>query len=70
MTPHKPTNHINLTNPPPFYYHPAYGLPDDYRLRVLADAETLGVPQAAALHRLSTGCIYKWRKVLRELGNH
>lgn len=54
------------TKPPPFHYHPDYGLPDDYRLRILADADTLGVPAAAALHRVSESCIYKWRKVIRE----
>ena len=42
--------------------HPAYGLTDEFRLRVLRDAAFLGVKAAAALHKVSPAAIYIWRK--------
>jgi transposase-like protein len=42
--------------------HPAYGLTDEFRLRVLRDAAFLGVKAAAALHEVSPAAIYIWRK--------
>ena len=45
-----------------FVYHPAYGLPDDTRCRVLADSENHGVKAAAKKHKLAFQTIYRWRK--------
>lgn len=45
-----------------FVYHPAYGLPDDTRCRVLADSENHGVKAAAKKHKLALQTIYRWRK--------
>ena len=42
--------------------HPAYGLTDEFRLRVLRDAALVGVKAAAALHKVSAASIYIWRK--------
>lgn len=57
------------THPLPFRFHPDFGLPDDLRLTILRDAETIGVRQAAKLHRVSESAIYLWRKALREADN-
>lgn len=48
-------------------YHPAYGLPDDYRRRVLWDAEIHGVKHAATKHCLSETAIYKWLRAYRKV---
>ena len=42
--------------------HPSYGLAEETRQRVLADAALVGVAKAAQLHRLSETAIYNWRK--------
>ncbi len=42
--------------------HPAYGLTDEFRLRVLRDAAFLGVKAAAELHNVSPSAIYVWLK--------
>lgn len=46
-------------------FHPAYGLPDDYRLRVLEEADFRGVAATAERHHLSETAIYNWRKAYR-----
>ncbi len=47
-------------------YHPDYGLPDEWRLQILRDAQDLGVAEAAAKNGVSAGAIYKWRLAIRE----
>lgn len=42
--------------------HPAYGLAEATRLRVLEDAERYGVRAAAEVHGLSDTIVYIWRK--------
>lgn len=39
---------------------PAYGLPEEFRLRVIATAQQLGVATAAAAHRVSAASVYNW----------
>ena len=51
---------------PPFGYHPAYGLTDDYRLEALRHAEIHGVAAAATRYRVSQSTIYKWAAALRK----
>jgi hypothetical protein len=50
-----------------FLYHPAYGLTDEFRTLVLADAEAIGIPAAAEKHNVSTKSIQNWRKRADEL---
>jgi hypothetical protein len=45
-----------------FVYHPAYGLPDDIRCRVLADSENHGIYAAATMNNLARSTVYRWRK--------
>lgn len=49
-------------------FHPAYGLSDEYRLRVLAYAEKTSVREAATTYNLSNQVIYNWRKAAKEHG--
>lgn len=49
-------------------FHPAYGLYDEYRLRVLAYAEKTSVREAATAYNLSGQAIYNWRKAAKERG--
>ena len=42
--------------------HPSYGLAEETRQRILADAALMGVTKAAQLHRVSDVAIYNWRK--------
>lgn len=49
-------------------FHPAYGLSDEYRLRVLAYAEKTSVRDAATAYNLSGQAIYNWRKAAKERG--
>lgn len=48
-----------------FGYNPAYGLTDDYRLRVLHYADAFGVRRAAERYRVGQSTIYKWNAALR-----
>ena len=43
-------------------YHPAYGLPDDTRCRVLADSENYGIYAAAKMNGLAMSTVYRWRR--------
>lgn len=43
-------------------FHPAYGLTDETRAKILKDAEILGVARAAEVNNVSGTAIYKWRK--------
>jgi len=42
--------------------HPDYGLTEEFRRKVLETAGIIGVKAAAAMHRVSMGSIYNWRK--------
>ena len=42
--------------------HPAYGLPEEFRLQVLATAVLIGVRAAAVAHAVSQASIYNWRQ--------
>ena len=48
-----------------FGYHPAYGLPDDFRLRVLHYADAYSPAQAAKRYRVGLSTIYVWAAALR-----
>lgn len=54
----KQTHETPLKSP----YHPSYGLPDLYRLRALAHADTVGMRQAANDFRISTSTLYCWKR--------
>lgn len=43
-------------------FHPAYGLADETRKKILEDAESLGVADAAELHGVARQSVYMWRK--------
>jgi transposase-like protein len=45
-------------------YHPAYGLPAEYRLQVLAALPRMSVAEAATRFNLATSTIYRWRRDL------
>lgn len=60
---------INLPKPSPsprraFNLHPAYGLTDEFRLRVLTYASATSVAEAAAHFNLHISTIYNWLKAL------
>ena len=46
-------------------FHPDYGLPQPYRLRVLRTAEQTSPAEAAEVHNVSLSTIYRWRAVMR-----
>ena len=48
-------------------YHPNYGLENEIRMNAVRASKILGVRQAAAVFRVSTSAIYKWRKRLVEV---
>lgn len=50
----------------PFSSHPAYGHPDEFRLRALAYADTHGVSAAALHFSISRQSIYNWRRTRKE----
>jgi len=39
---------------------PAYGLPEEFRLRVITTAQQLGARAAAAAHSVSISSVYNW----------
>lgn len=45
-------------------FHPAYGLPDEYRLQVLAALSRFTVREAAKHFNLCPSTIYRWRRNL------
>ena len=47
-----------------FNLHPAYGLTDEFRLRVLAYANATSVAKAAAHFNIHHSSIYNWLKAL------
>lgn len=47
-------------------FHPDYGLPTEYRLRVLATLSYFTVREAAEHFRLHPSTIYAWRKRLED----
>lgn len=49
-----------------FNFHPAYGLENETRMKILEDAELFGVKEAAKMNRVSESAIQKWRKRLRD----
>ena len=49
----------------PSPFHPDYGLPQPYRLRVLRTAEQTSPAEAAEIHNVGVSTIYKWRAVMR-----
>lgn len=42
--------------------HPAYGFAAETRLRILRDADLMGIRAAAEVHSVSLASIYIWRK--------
>lgn len=44
-------------------YHPDYGYPDAFRLKVCKTAILLGKKQAAEKHKVSIASVYAWMKV-------
>lgn len=42
-------------------YHPAYGLADDTRKKILADAAETSVQEAAKKHNVAQSTVYRWR---------
>lgn len=47
-------------------YHPAYGLPDDFRQAVISMAKQDGVKAAAAAFNVALSSVYTWRKAFEE----
>jgi transposase-like protein len=47
-------------------YHPAYGLPDDFRQAVIRTAKQDGVKVAAAAHNVALSTVYKWSRNFEE----
>lgn len=45
-------------------FHPAYGLPDEVRLEILAYADKHSVADAALVYRVSQSAIYNWRNAV------
>ena len=43
-------------------YHPAYGLPDDFRQAVIRMAKQDGAKAAAVAYNVDQSTVYKWRK--------
>lgn len=43
-------------------YHPDYGLPQNKRDAVIADARRLGPIAAAAVHNVGLTSVYRWLK--------
>lgn len=43
-------------------FHPDYGFPDEFRLRVLRVAKQTSVAKAAELFGVSTQAVYNWRQ--------
>jgi transposase-like protein len=48
-----------MTNSP---YHPAYGLPDDFRQAVIRAAKQDGAKAAAAAFNVAASTVYKWAR--------
>ncbi len=44
-------------------YHPDYGYPDTFRLRVCKTAFLLGKRHAAKRHKVSLSSVYNWTKM-------
>ena len=42
--------------------HPAYGLSDEFRYKILNHAEQVGVSQAAREFNVARRSIYRWKK--------
>lgn len=53
--------------PPDDPFHPAYGLTDELRERILDSADEMGVAEAARSHNVSPSAIYSWRLRMRPL---
>ena len=47
-------------------YHPAYGLPDDFRQAVIRAAKQDGAKAAAVAYNVAPSTVYKWRKAFEE----
>ena len=47
-------------------FHPAYGLPNQYRIEAVKVSHVLGARRAAQLFNVHATTVYKWRKVLQE----
>ena len=47
-------------------FHPDYDLTDELRLKILKDAEDMGVREAAEKNNISERAIYRWRAALRD----
>lgn len=50
----------------PFGRHPSYGLADETRMKILRDADAMGVKSASEKNRVSIQSIYSWRKWVQE----
>ena len=47
-------------------FHPAYGLGDEYRAKVLTDAKAIGMTKAAEENRVGLSSIYRWKQAYQE----
>ena len=47
-------------------YHEDYGLGDEYRTKVLADAKSIGMTKAAEKNRVGLSSIYRWKQAYEE----
>jgi transposase-like protein len=43
-------------------FHPDFGLPNELRVKAIADAERIGIAAAAELNKVTKQSIYAWRK--------
>lgn len=53
-------NPLSETNPI-YPYHPAYGLPDDYRTKAVLMSIQYGIKKASERCNVGVSTIYKWR---------
>lgn len=46
-------------------YHDDYGLPEETRIKAIVDSEIIGISKAAALNRVATTSIYRWKRAYK-----
>lgn len=52
------------SKPSPF--HPGYGLPDDFRMRVIRYADSYGIDAAAQKYKVGASSIYRWMAAFKK----